>query len=226
MSPVASSSRHKDLGTSSRRWARIDFGSGHSPTRWFQMGSAAVWGEEESLSALLNKWQPQLLPNKPKHAQYTKTNLIVISKIWLSLLCSRVACKGQEHVFRIQSRGNTFGPWGGSQPWKENVSVVPWHRSELLFPQRGPSGTSPPLVSSAPSPAPPYQHCQLEGDKPKEKQETHASASLIWLSNNIINDWKKVKKLNRTYGIFKGFKGDLLCWCPLKSTTIHFILRM
>lgn len=56
----SSSSRHKDLGTSSRRWAPIGSGSGRSPTRWFRTGSAGAWKEAESAS-VSNKPQPRLL---------------------------------------------------------------------------------------------------------------------------------------------------------------------
>lgn len=45
------------------------------------------------------------------------------------------------------------------------MCFLPWLRSGPLSPRRGPSGTSPPLFSSAPSPAPPCPHCPLEGNR-------------------------------------------------------------
>lgn len=91
----------------------------------------------------------------------TFSYLIVISKIWFSLLCSNVAYEGQDYtVLKTASRLHD-----SKNRVRENVVVVPWHHSGQLFPQRGPSGTSLPLVSSAPSPAPPYPHCPLEGGR-------------------------------------------------------------
>lgn len=96
----------------------------------------------------------------------------------------------------------------------------------------GPSETSLPLVSFAPSPAPPYQHCQLEGDTNRNEIVGFFSwFKLYWRyidthQKNILQkqapNWLKTTKINlndHTDGIFQGFKCDLLCWCPLKNST-------
>lgn len=116
---------------------------------------------------------------------------MVISKIWLSLLCSSVACNTDTEAPLVQLYPGTTvmqtgqtpqsqqGEGGlakfratlplSSSPKQRNHRDAacpgphsPEHRSGQRSPRTGLSGISPPLAASVPAPAPPRQRCLLK----------------------------------------------------------------